>query len=207
MKNNYFIDQYFYPYISTCQKELLRIIGNNFEPKKDLKILNPKNGMEINKMQFGDDAQFTNSNNNLNNMKKKDKLKSKFKKMKSKLKSDDIRLSSTPNLSSSQTNINSPSIHINNETEIELTNILSQPPLSSGNSNSNLRISKDLRFTRKFDTQLTSFETIIVFDLHHVLMRPKYKRIAKIICKYPEKKKLIKVFFLFILFIFILFYF
>ena len=36
-------------------------------------------------------------------------------------------------------------------------------------------------------------KTIIAFDLHHVLMRPMYKDMAKIIWNYSEKAKLAKV--------------
>ena len=40
---------------------------------------------------------------------------------------------------------------------------------------------------------LTPENTIVVFDLHHVLMRPEYKQMAKLIFRHPKKKQLLKV--------------
>ena len=40
---------------------------------------------------------------------------------------------------------------------------------------------------------LTPENTIVVFDLHHVLMRPEYKSMAKSIIRHPNKKRLLQV--------------
>ena len=45
-----------------------------------------------------------------------------------------------------------------------------------------------------YETQdLLAEQTIVVFDLHHVLMRPEYKKMARMILKHPNKKQLFKV--------------
>lgn len=40
---------------------------------------------------------------------------------------------------------------------------------------------------------LTPQNTIVVFDLHHVLMRPQYKKMAKRVLNHPNKRELVSV--------------